>query len=493
MDSNSGRPHLEVDVAVKRMAIRLVDLFAVGVAFWLAYFIRSNLGFSVGLDTAPGEIRFDLIHTQNIHQFLSILITSWVVIASSLHHFESHERMRILTHLDECYVVFKSLTAGFILVTAITSFYSQISFSRVALVLFFVLAILCVCLWRICLKSFLHEVRRRGYNWVKILIVGGGEAGRLVRRKISHQEEFGYRVVGFIDDDPRLERQNVDGLPVLGNRYEIRNVVQSLGVDEIIVAVPSAPREAIVEILQMCERHQVNVSVVPGFFDLATPYIAVSHLGHIPLVKRHRATGSSWDESSKRLFDIVMAGIGILITTPLMALTAIAVALETGAPILFSQIRVGRHGRQFRIYKFRTMYTDAEDRLVELKHLNDIAGGIVFKMKRDPRITRVGRVLRRYSIDELPQLLNVLLGDMSLVGPRPPLVSEVQEYSSLARRRLESTPGLTGLWQVSGRNETSFDRMVELDLHYIDNWSLWQDFKIIIKSIPVVISGRGAY
>ncbi len=241
----------------------------------------------------------------------------------------------------------------------------------------------------------------------------------------------------------------------------------------------------------LCEEQGVNVRVVLNFFPNRISKLAVEDLEGIPMLAFSSAPSAMAPLAGKRVFDVVVSALALLLMSPLLILIAIAIKLDSPGPVFFRQRRVGLSGREFRLYKFRSMSHDAEARLSELRSRNEMDGP-VFKMRDDPRVTRVGRLLRKTSLDEFPQFLNVLRGEMSVVGPRPPLPSEVRLYERWQRRRLSVKPGITCTWQVSGRNEIDFARWMDLDLHYIDNWSLWHDLKIVLLTIPAVVFGRGA-
>jgi exopolysaccharide biosynthesis polyprenyl glycosylphosphotransferase len=263
-------------------------------------------------------------------------------------------------------------------------------------------------------------------------------------------------------------------------------------VDEVIITLPWMSHRKIVSIMNLCQRLNIGVRVVPDLFQMSLGNVIVETLNGVPLLGLHEPQLSDWAVLFKRTLDVLLAGLALILASPLLLVSAIAIKLDSPGPVIFRQTRVGRHNREFTVLKFRSMYVDAEARVAALRARNE-ADGPLFKMRGDPRRTRVGRWLRRTSMDELPQLWNVLKGDMSLIGPRPPLPSEVQEYAPWHRRRLDVTPGMTGLWQVSGRSDLTFDEMVLLDIYYIENWSPFMDLRILLKTIPTVLLGWGAY
>jgi exopolysaccharide biosynthesis polyprenyl glycosylphosphotransferase len=311
-------------------------------------------------------------------------------------------------------------------------------------------------------------------------------------RVIVAQPELGYRVVGFMDDNPDKGSTDIGPFKALGPLSNLPQAIEEEKADEVVITLPWMYHRKIMRIVRECERRRVRASIVPDIFQMSLTRVDVEDLGGVPLIGVHDVTIGRGALVTKRVLDILGAAVGLLLAAPFMALIALAIRLDSPGPILFSQDRVGLGGRTFRIFKFRSMHIGADADREALADLNE-ADGPLFKIRDDPRLTRVGRFLRRFSLDELPQFFNVLQGDMSLVGPRPPLPSEVEQYQEWHRRRLEAPPGMTGLAQVSGRSRLTFDETVLLDVYYIENWSPWLDFKILVRTIPKAIWGEGAY
>lgn len=315
--------------------------------------------------------------------------------------------------------------------------------------------------------------------------------GQRVAGELAHRPQLGFNVIGFADDDATKEQQDFAGLKVLCRSHNLAETVAKYHIDEILITIPSE-RELIRQIITQCRRQDVQIRIVPEMFNLMTSSVEVGQLGPVPYMRIVKTPMQGMPLVFKRLFDVIVSLTGIVVLSPLMLATALAIKLDSPGPVLFRQKRVGKNGQLFDFYKFRSMVPNAEELLAELAAANE-ADGPVFKIKEDPRITRVGKFIRKYSIDELPQLFNVLKGDMSLVGPRPPLPNEVDQYGDFEWRRLEVIPGITGLWQVSGRSDLSFHKWMELDIYYIENWSFWLDLKILLQTVPVVLTGKGAY
>jgi exopolysaccharide biosynthesis polyprenyl glycosylphosphotransferase len=269
-------------------------------------------------------------------------------------------------------------------------------------------------------------------------------------------------------------------------------ICQQHQIDEVIIALPAAFHREVLAVRDHCQRSGLRFKLVPDRYELSLNRVELDAINGIPLLSVRDTAIHGWNLLLKRALDVMIAGTALLLLAPLLGLIALAIRLDSPGPILFRQRRVGRGETTFDLLKFRSMHQNAERVVHELMAINE-ATGPLFKSRRDPRVTRVGRVLRRWSLDELPQLWNVLRGEMSLVGPRPPLPREVAQYEPYHRRRLTVAPGLTGLWQVSGRSELSFDEMVEMDIYYIENWSLGLDLRILLRTIPAVFRGRGAY
>jgi exopolysaccharide biosynthesis polyprenyl glycosylphosphotransferase len=330
------------------------------------------------------------------------------------------------------------------------------------------------------------------------VIVGAGEVGQLVARKILQHPEYGINLVGFLDDQPKEPVPGFEELTLLGSPAQLQDILRELDIERVIIAFSNDPFERTVELVRSLHDLEVQIDVVPRLFDLVSPSAQIHTLEGIPLLGIPSLHLSRSSAVLKRMMDVALAAVGLLLLAPLFAVIACAIKLESRGPVFFRQFRMGSGGRAFRIFKFRTMVADAEERKAELEHLNKHArpgsDPRMFKIPEDPRITRVGRLVRRYSLDELPQLVNVVKGEMSLVGPRPLIPEEHRHVSAWARKRMSLKPGITGLWQILGRSDIPFEEMVKLDYLYVTTWSLWQDVRLLFRTIPVVTGGaRGAY
>jgi exopolysaccharide biosynthesis polyprenyl glycosylphosphotransferase len=340
----------------------------------------------------------------------------------------------------------------------------------------------------------LKSLRRRGYNFRTMLLVGSGASLREFIRLLRSHPLWGFRIEGILSDSAReAATGRIEDVPVVGSLEQIFDVLKSQAIDEVVFLPSRTPLEELAPYLEGCEEMGVRATLSLNFHQplIATP--TFERVEDVPLVSYSPIREMSWALMLKYAFDRAAATILLTLASPFMALAALAIRLTSkpGEPVFYGQTRAGLNGREFTLWKFRSMRVGADAEVEQLRDRNEVDGP-VFKMRNDPRVTSVGRWLRRWSIDELPQLYNVLRGDMSLVGPRPPIPAEVAQYDRWQRRRLSMKPGITCLWQVMGRSQLSFDAWMKLDLQYIDNWSLLLDFKILLKTVVVVLTGTGA-
>ncbi|WP_421119146.1 sugar transferase [Aquihabitans daechungensis] len=351
-------------------------------------------------------------------------------------------------------------------------------------------AVVVVTLEREIARRMFLRLRSAGRMTRSVIIAGANPEGRDIAAMLQAEPWLGYEVVGFVDDHAP-GREPVPGVPLLGGVAELPGILHEYPNASVIVAA-SAVESAVTNRLARDLLDQgVHVELSSTLRDISSQRLTVRPLGRFPIVYVEPVTRGGWRAWAKRTFDLVGAGGLLILTAPIQLVVAIAVKLDSKGPVLFRQVRVGRDSEPFSVLKIRTMVVDAEARLAELRELNE-ADGPLFKMADDPRITRVGRFLRVTSLDELPQLWNVMRGDMSLVGPRPALPHETEEWDALLTQRLRVKPGITGMWQVSGRSDTTFEDYTRLDLYYVDNWSLATDLAILAKTIPVVLLRKGA-
>ncbi len=330
----------------------------------------------------------------------------------------------------------------------------------------------------------------RGLNTRNVLIVGTGPEAHALRHHLESIRHLGYSFKGFIQAPGCCSQFAASSGEVVGTLDTLFVQARKQFVDEIFFTTP-CEKGIIHRVLEQARRQGIDLRVVPDLYDGLAWNSPVEYIGQFPTIPLHRGQIPEVALLFKRVIDIAFSSLALLVLSPVLAVIALAIKLDSPGPVLYYSERIGKKGRVFRCAKFRTMVQDADQRRVDVMHMNE-RDGVLFKISNDPRITRLGRFLRKYSFDELPQFLNVLRGDMSVVGPRPPLASEVREYKLSHLRRLDVTPGVTGLWQVQGRQDPSFDSYISLDVTYIENWSLWLDLKIILRTIAVVFAGTGS-
>ncbi len=420
------------------------------------------------------------------------VLVGWLFVFSRMVHYDAN---RVTTLKSQAIEIVKAVTVtSLLLLLAGAMFYIKMV-TPMVVSLFWVVSILVLTGSRVLLRSFLRTWRRAGRNRRHIVFVGGTDKALGLAERIEGRPELGYEIVGFLFGDPEREPQKgriAGKWGDLGEAAQLREVLKKGVVDEVMVCLPIRRNFTMVcDIVQICQELGVVVRLIPETLDLKVMASAqVEEFDGDQVVTFFREN-LLVQLMVKRLFDVVGSVALLILLSPLLLATALLVKLTSPGPVFFSQDRIGMNKRVFRLLKFRSMVVDAEARKKDLAHLNEVDGP-VFKIKEDPRVTPVGKVIRKLSIDELPQLINVVKGEMSLVGPRPPLPSEVDLYDWTDRKRLSIRPGITCLWQVSGRNDLSFQEWMELDRAYIDNWSTWLDFKILLRTIPVVLFGKGA-
>ena len=368
------------------------------------------------------------------------------------------------------------------------------SLSRVILAVLWAITIVAVPIARYHVKRLLAAA---GLWRKRVLIAGAGESGVQVCERIRANPDLGYEPVGFVDDDAAKAGRKLCGLAVYGPLRDMPRLVDALGAKDVVLAMPHLPRERLLHLVAICEGHVQSIRLVPDLFGLASVGVDAEDLDGVLLLHMRWNLAKPWNLLWKRAFDLVAGSVAAVLLAPLLLLAALLIRIDSGGPALFVQERLGRNRRPFRCVKFRTMHADNDERLRH--HLSASKASRAewerfAKLKSaDPRVTRVGRLLRRSSIDELPQLWNVLRGEMSLVGPRPYLPAETERMGDFAETISKAPPGITGLWQASGRNRLSFEQRLRLDEYYVRNWSLWLDVIVLIKTAGVVLRGRGAY
>lgn len=468
-------------VAFLDVALVVGDLLALNLAFLASYFLRYVL--EVGGEI-PGEFDVSYVDYIPIQAAMTIIFFVTYVLKGM------YRMPRGISWLGEISSTLSATSVGVMVLFATVSMARYPASSRALFIYFWLLSIVAIGLARLLHRLLTTALRRRGVGIQRVLVVGGQNAlGRRIMHSIATERSQAVHVVGFVDLEPCSD---FGRFRCLGSVNEIARLVHQEKVNEIVIALPAASHEQMLKIIDHCQRGGVSFRVVPDLYQMRLNRADVDTINGIPLITLSQTQIRGGNLLMKRVLDVVASLALLALLAPPMALTALAIKLDSRGPVLFRQTRIGKEGRPFTVLKFRSMKEDAEKALAQLLHLNE-ASGPIFKIKDDPRMTRVGRILRQTSIDELPQLINVLRGEMSLVGPRPPLPHEVDRYEDWHRRRLEVSPGMTGLWQVSGRSEVPFDEMVMLDIYYIENWSLGMDLNILLRTFPAVLRGGGAF
>ncbi|MDD6072302.1 MAG: sugar transferase [Clostridiales bacterium] len=379
-------------------------------------------------------------------------------------------------------------------ITGLFLFLTQLAkdFSRIVFVSFFIYNILFTYAGHLILKHFLIKYYRKSSGSNKTLIITTSDLIGQTLKQMNSATEWGHEVSSIILMDEDHTGENYDGIPVVANRVNLYEVAPSLMMDEVFINLPEYSNKQLEKIINQFEYSGITVNVNVDFFDILTAHKTTENFAGFTVLSYAANVFDYRRMMVKRIIDIIGALVGLAITAILTPFVALAIRIDSPGPIFFKQKRMGKNGREFYIYKFRSMYIDAEERKKELMSKNEM-DGLMFKMTDDPRVTKVGKFIRKTSIDELPQFWNILIGQMSLVGTRPPTIDEFQHYNLYYRRRLSIKPGLTGLWQVSGRSDIQdFDEVVKLDLQYIDDWSLTLDIKILFMTVFVVLFRRGS-
>jgi len=459
----------------------ILDVLIIGASVFLGYWVRYEL-----------QWFRDIIYYHPPSAYVPIALLFILLMLATFQIDRVYQQWSGCPWLDQVYRIINATAKSVVVMLAITFVLQFQEHSRLLLIEAGVIAVVLLAVSRVVQGQIVGRMRARGVGVSRVIIVGAGEVGRTVMRTTVARPELGYQIVGFVDDNPQKGESDIGRIKALGATDNLPRVIEQEDVDEVIITLPWMYHRKIMGIVRECERRQVSAHIVPDLFQMSLSQVDVDDVGGVPLIGVREVGFGRGALLIKRGMNILGALMGLTLGAPVLALIGLAIRLDSPGPIIFHQTRVGTGGKLFEIYKFRSMRKGAEAEREHLRELNE-ADGPLFKIQDDPRLTRVGRFLRRISLDEMPQLWNVLRGEMSLVGPRPPLPDEVDRYLEWHKRRLEVRPGMTGLPQVSGRSLLSFDEMVLLDIYYIENWSLWLDVKILLRTIPQVFFGGGAY
>jgi exopolysaccharide biosynthesis polyprenyl glycosylphosphotransferase len=451
-----------------------------GLAVSAALFLASIIRFEAMQGSPARNIDYTI--------FTLLMTPTWLLL---FWMYGLYEPRQVLSPINEFKQVFHGVIAGGVVIFVADSVL-KIDLARGWALLAIVAALVMVGGERLIIRKTLHFLRRRGGDATTTIVLGANHEARTVARTLEREAWLGYRIVGFVDDATPTGEEIGNGHEVIGTTADLRRLIREHGVTLVVVAATAFDAARLNRMFWELQDVNVDLQITSGAVDLMASRMTVQSVAGVPLLYVRRTGMDRLQRTIKRTLDVVASALGLIVLAPFLIATIIWIKLDSPGGAFFKQTRIGRDGRPFTFWKFRTMVQDAEERKAELEHLSE-GPGLLFKLKEDPRITRAGRALRRFSLDELPQLYNVLRGEMSLVGPRPALPVEVEQYDEWVRNRLRVKPGMTGLWQVSGRTETSFSDYVRYDLFYIQNWSISLDLWILWRTFRAVLSGEGAH
>ena len=459
-----------------RLALMVGDLMLITLALFIASWLRPQLEFGKPLPPASVWLAWPVY---------ALALMVWGLGFLLVDVYNLQKNLRIIDEFQRLIPAHAAASLAF----AGTLYFSFRDISRLQALSFACISLLLLIGYRLIFRFLLHLFGNKRYGTRRVLIVGAGSVGRDAARMIISHSWTGLKLIGFVDDNPQADTL---GYPHFGPLIQTTRFVREEGINEVIFTLPRHAHTKLANLVTALQSLKVNVRVVPDFFDLVFLRSVVEDLGGMPLVTLREPALDPLQRLIKRAFDLGVSSIGSLIALPIMAMIALAIKLDSPGPIIFKQQRVGENGRLFNMYKFRTMVHDAEARQDEIIR-ETLDEKLTHKFYDDPRVTRAGRFLRRTSLDELPQLLNIIKGEMSLVGPRPELPWLVDRYEPWQRKRFEVPQGLTGWWQINGRADKLMHLHTEDDLYYIKNYSLWLDIQILWRTFKAVIDRRGAY
>ena len=467
----------------------IADALFLGTADFALVWLSAAAALSLRVDAGAINYGTSLAKNAGFLMLLSVLVVLFCQV-------QKLYELQVRTDFEEAVAVMNSVGLATMVLSASIYLSGQKVVSRVALGITVLLAAALLMVWRRVRRRLIRKRVAAGQDCRNLLIVGWSPAAGLLIRHFTEHRPPGYVIKGFLDrrcqegaeDIGSLERRSMAG-KALGHKNELSDIVRAHFIDEILVFLPE-DRELVKELIVQSRECGTSLRVVPDSYDGLALGASIEYLGPFPAIQVHEKAMPIVGLILKRCVDVIGSALALLACLPGFLLIALAILLDSPGPVLYRSERIGRKGRVFTCYKFRTMVQNADALRNHLLDANE-RSGVLFKIANDPRITRVGRILRKYSLDEIPQFWNVLNGDMSLVGPRPPIPGEYEQYALDHLKRLHVSPGITGLWQVEARTDPSFDSYINLDTHYVDNWSMWLDLKILLKTVSVVIAGTG--
>ena len=462
----------------------VMDILMAGTAFRLAYYIRFESSiYLFSQDSDPNFFYYRLI--------VAILIPVWLVIFLIL---GLYDRQRLLGGTKEYSMVFNGTTIGMMLLIAVGFLNPDFIFARAWLLLAWIFSFILIAIGRFILRRIIYLFRSRGYYLSSALIVGANNEGLSLAEQLAGWRASGFHIMGFVDKKFPIGTQLTEDLFVLGRVDNLDELIDRYDVEELILASSAiSSRDRMLDIFQRYGiANGVNVRMSSGLYEIITTGLTVKEFAYVPLVGVNKVRLTGVDEVLKFILDILITITALILLGPIMLVICLLIKLDTRGPIIHKRRVMGMHGQEFDAFKFRTMCEDGDKILANYPELGEELARN-FKLKEDPRVTRIGQILRKTSLDELPQLINVLKREMSLVGPRIITPAEVEKYEKWDLNLMTVRPGITGLWQVSGRSDVTYDERVRLDMHYIRNWSIWLDIQLLFQTIPAVIKRRGAY
>ncbi len=465
---------------VIRIMYILLDLGCIYLAFYLACFLRPL--------TLPFQVTVtNLLSSLNPFKLIVPVWALAILFFNQTHGL--YQTKREMLESTEIWRVARSIFYAALVVIVCAYLFKIQDFPRSVMMIAIGFMIVFLSLWRMLKKLLVDYLVSQGYNNFNALVVGAGKVGTMLAREIKRRPSLGIRVVGFLDDF-KTDKDVHTGFKVLGRLNNFSAVAKRHFINKLFITIHH-DADVFLKTLEDARELGIAVHVVPQGFEFLTQDFNKYNIGIVPILE-YSDTEAIHRHRGKRIFDFLMAALLLMVLWPFFMVIAFLIKCDSPGGVFYLSKRYGRRGEMFNMYKFRSMVVDAEGQLAKLKELNEV-GGPIFKMKKDPRVTRMGAWLRKYSLDELPQILNVLKGDMSLVGPRPLPIEQVEKDDFRQLKRLDIRPGITGLWQISGRSDVSFDRLVRWDIWYINNWSFSLDFYILFQTIPVVLKAKGAY
>jgi exopolysaccharide biosynthesis polyprenyl glycosylphosphotransferase len=480
----NNRVSLAAQFRIYGLVLMILDAAMIGLSFRLAYFVRFETGLPIfQIDVIPNIVYYERITV--------LIAITWLIVfrAAGL-----YQKENLLGGPDEYGIVFRATTIAMLLIVIFGFLQPIFIIARGWLLMAWLFSFLLISLGRFLLRRVVYHLRSYGYFVSRAVIIGANDEGLMLANQLSNWQYSGLHILGFIDKKFLPYETPLKGMRVLGNMEHLDQVIEEYDVDELILASSSiSTRDKLLEIFQKYGvSDDVNIRMSSGLYEIITTGLKVREYAFVPLVCVNKVRLTGFDNFMKIMLDYGLTIPALIVLSPLFLLLAIAIRLDSPGPILYRRRVMGVNNRQFDAFKFRTMRIDGEEILAKSPELQKELAE-THKLKNDPRITRIGRILRKFSLDELPQFFNVIRYEMSLVGPRMIHPDEMKEYKRWGLNLLTVRPGITGLWQVSGRSDLSYQDRIRLDMHYIRNWSIWLDLQLLWQTIPAVLKGRGAY